>query len=785
MTYPDDGVCGTAIGPDGTIYAGGNRGNVYAIHPDGSSRWVFATDDWSAIPAVGSDGTVYAEADPSGDLYAISPDGSEKWRLSAVAGSNGGLRVAADGTIYVCSGFDDRLHALNPDGTEKWKSEPLGLPISLALGLDGSIYVSSYGRDLVYAYNPDGTVKWQAAGAGRLSIGPNGAVYVALYHGCLRCLDSAGKTQWTFDSGFYADQYGVAASLDGTVYVSTCCAGKLFALSSAGATKWQFDVGYCIDTAPLVDAEGTVYVMSADSRLRAINPDGSQKWLYEGKPYQYCPFAIAPDGTIYTSGGGICAIGSDPAVSPTSSIGPPSVAVTKAGPVSYTVGYAGSISIALSPADIQLNKTGTANGVVSVSGSGNTRTVTISNITGDGSMGISIAAGTASNNAGPAPAAGPSATFNVVNTPPIVTVSTPSVTSTRFGPVTYTVSYAHADSVTLNASDITLIKTGSANGRVTVTGSGNTARTATISSITGEGTLGLLIGPATSSNLAGSDHDNIASDTFAVVRARPTISIGPPYPSAIAGGSAMFAVSYRQAGVVTLSPRDITVNRTGTVRYRSVGIDGIGCADRTVLIYGITGSGTLGISIAAGTASNVIDLAPAAGPSAAVEVVNAPPKLTISAPSSPYSGGKSVSYTLTYSHAAQVSLSAADVHLNRTGTANGSLTIVGSGTAARTVTISSITGDGTLSISIDAGTASNIVGSAAAAGPSSAIQVASAGPTVQISPPSSASVVAGNSVSYTVNYTSASIVLLTPYHVRLNKTGTASGIISVSGKGTS
>jgi hypothetical protein len=53
--------------------------------------------------------------------------------------------------------------------------------------------------------------------------------------------------------------------------------------------------------------------------------------------------------------------------------------------------------------------------VVGVTGSGaTTRTVTFSNITGDGSLGISIDAGTAAYNAGnSAGAAGPSATFTV------------------------------------------------------------------------------------------------------------------------------------------------------------------------------------------------------------------------------------------------------------------------------------------------------------------------------------------------------------------------------------
>ena len=105
---------------------------------------------------------------------------------------------------------------------------------------------------------------------------------------------------------------------------------------------------------------------------------------------------------------------------PSVQISAPSVTQTASGPVSYTITYGEADSVNLASADITINKTGTANGTVSVSGSGTTsRTVTISSITGDGTIGISVAVGTASDNTGNvAPAAGPSATFTVSNTPP-------------------------------------------------------------------------------------------------------------------------------------------------------------------------------------------------------------------------------------------------------------------------------------------------------------------------------------------------------------------------------
>ena len=110
------------------------------------------------------------------------------------------------------------------------------------------------------------------------------------------------------------------------------------------------------------------------------------------------------------------------------SISGPSADVTSAGPVIYTVTYTEADSITLSAADVTLNKTGTANGTVSVTGAGAaSRTVATSGITGDGTLGISIAAGSASDSVGnAAPAAGPSASFTVDNIAPSVTITSPT-----------------------------------------------------------------------------------------------------------------------------------------------------------------------------------------------------------------------------------------------------------------------------------------------------------------------------------------------------------------------
>jgi hypothetical protein len=100
---------------------------------------------------------------------------------------------------------------------------------------------------------------------------------------------------------------------------------------------------------------------------------------------------------------------------PTLAIGAPSVTTTRNGPVTYSLTYANADNITLVLGNITLNKTGDANGTLALSGTGNTRTVTISGISGDGTLAISIAANSATDNAGNNAAAANSAIITVVS----------------------------------------------------------------------------------------------------------------------------------------------------------------------------------------------------------------------------------------------------------------------------------------------------------------------------------------------------------------------------------
>lgn len=470
---------------------------------------------------------------------------------------------------------------------------------------------------------------------------------------------------------------------------------------------------------------------------------------------------------------------------PTLALSAPSVSQTKNGPVTYTATYSGATSISLAVSHITLNKTGSANATLGVSGSGTTRTITLSNVTGDGTLGITVAAGTAVDNAGNvAPGAGPSSTFTVDNTGPTVAISAPSAASTRNGPVSYTITYSGASSISLTSSQVTLNKTGSANASIGITGTGNTTRTVTLSNISGDGTLGITIAPGTAVDSVGNTASSAGpSGAFTVDNTGPGVAISAPSASVATGGPVSYTITYTDAVAITLATADITLTKSGTANA-NVGVSGTG-STRTVTLSGITGDGSLGISIAAGTATDGVgNPALAAGPSPLVTVDNTAPTISISSPSAALTRNGPVTYTVSYSGASSVTLAAANITLNKTGSANGSVAVSGTGASARTVTISNITGDGALGISIGAGTASDSAGNVAgAAGPSGTFEVDNTAPGVALSGPSSATTRSGP-VTFTVNYTGASTVTLAAGDVTLNRTGTANASVSVSGSGT-
>jgi outer membrane protein assembly factor BamB len=99
-----------AIGPNGTIYVGSQAPLVWAIRPDGTILWSFATSKFvTSSPAVGSDGTLYI-GDEAGQVYAISPDGKLRWAATTGGTIHASPTISNSGRLYIGSA-DRNLYA--------------------------------------------------------------------------------------------------------------------------------------------------------------------------------------------------------------------------------------------------------------------------------------------------------------------------------------------------------------------------------------------------------------------------------------------------------------------------------------------------------------------------------------------------------------------------------------------------------------------------------------------------------------------------------------------------
>jgi outer membrane protein assembly factor BamB len=278
------------IDEDGTIYIGSADTYFYAINPDGTLKWKFATGDIIDSTAIlAADGTIFV---PAGDgyLYALDANGAMKWKLSALGNLGfikwweGHIAMGHDGTLY--AGNDDRhLYAVSQAGDIDWTYTTLDQVWSAAaVATDGNLYFGA-NDFIVRSATPAGVRRWSALTLGPVASSPmiyadGSTIVVGSFDGYVHAYDvDDGKELWTFAANdhIYATP---ALAADGTIYVGSAD-GTMYALNPDGSLKWRYDTLDPIRSSASIDADGNLYFGCGDGRLYCLRDDGTRLWSFD------------------------------------------------------------------------------------------------------------------------------------------------------------------------------------------------------------------------------------------------------------------------------------------------------------------------------------------------------------------------------------------------------------------------------------------------------------------------------------------------------------------------
>jgi len=303
-----------ALADNGTIYAVGQVGDLFALNPDGTVAWTFRTGPVADSPVIGPDGAIYVTT-LGGRVVAINSNGTQRWDqpIDTVANYDqaGG---AIDGTSYYTAGRHGLISVSLDSGEKRWETAlPFAQDGSPEILRNGLIIYPGHGR--MNAIDSSGTPHWSypnispedtaknggwprpgdAGFNSGFAVGPDGTIYAATVNSRVVAVGQDQQLRWEFKTRLGNRAAPVVAS-DGTVYCGSGD-GTLYAFDPAGNVKWQLQLQGSLDASPVLAEDGTIYVLGTE--FAAVSADGKKLWSFRTNAAATSSPTLAPDGTVY------------------------------------------------------------------------------------------------------------------------------------------------------------------------------------------------------------------------------------------------------------------------------------------------------------------------------------------------------------------------------------------------------------------------------------------------------------------------------------------------------
>ncbi len=452
---------------------------------------------------------------------------------------------------------------------------------------------------------------------------------------------------------------------------------------------------------------------------------------------------------------------------------PSPATITEGGTVSYTVSFADNKGIATNNFSASYVSLSGFDATVSVSGSGNTRTVTLSNIAGaaDSDNKISIRANAVKDAAGNGSSVVTSTAFTIKakdTTKPSVVISAPSpATVTEGGTVKYTVSFSDNVGIATNSFSASYVALSGFTADIAVSGSGNT-RTVTLSNIAGaaDSDNKISIRANAVKDAAGNGSSVVTSTAFTIKAkdtTRPSVVISKPSPTTVEqGGTVKYTISFSDEtamGTVNFNADyvaligftgNVSVSGTGNTRYVTISnVTGTADSDNKITIRANAAKDAAGNGTVATNSTTFTIVEPVRDTTKPSVVISKPSPMSVTE-------GGTVKYTVSFSD--ETAMGTINFNKDYVALIGFSADVSVSGTGnTRTVTLTNVQGaaDSDNKITIRANAAKDAAGNGTVATNSTTFTIVeqvkdTTRPSVVISKPSPVSVTEGGTVKYTV-----------------------------------